>query len=277
MKSRLLLSLGLILSSATLAQDLTFQEILELKPEAAPLTRSPDVHTQSGVRRSLLQSQNIGYDDKALSEKWHDAHGQPASCDGRNQSPVDIRAPIDAELEAIRFSYDTPPPTAEHNGHTLQLTYPTSRYLNADGLEFHLRLAQVFTPSENRIEGSTFPMEIQLVHEAHNGEMLVVAVMVTEGEHNPAFNRILQAIPGPAGGTTELGTAIEPTMLLPDLRDYYRFNGSLTSPPCTEGVRWIVMKNAISLSSSQLTAMSKAIGTTTNRPIQPLNARLILE
>jgi carbonic anhydrase len=131
-------------------------------------------------------------------------------------------------------------------------------------------------PSENRIGGKQFPLEGHLVHADKDGNLAVVAVMFQEGAANPMLTKLWGKMPAKAGDKSALETGLSVTQLLPADRDYYRFNGSLTTPPCSEGVWWLVLKKPASASKSQVEQFSKTIGFANNRPIQPANARPVL-
>lgn len=119
-------------------------------------------------------------------------------------------------------------------------------------------------------------MEGHLVHADKNGNLAVVAIMVTEGKANKALAKAWAQMPE-KGETSALSSDISPLEILPPDRDYYRFNGSLTTPPCSEGVRWLVMKQPISASKQQISKFLKVMGHSNNRPVQPVNARPVLE
>ena len=278
MKNGLILTLGLAVSCTAIAQSLTFKEIMALPPQTQTQhVALSEPSSATRTRLNTLPKPSWGYQGDAAPEHWHTLHEDYATCAGENQSPVDIRATVDADLPPIEFYYGSQAQTVTNDGNTVQFSYPVSHHVVVDDDAFHLRNIRAHTPSENQINGQSFPMEAHLVHENNTGETVIVAVMVALGNRNPAFNTLLHAIPASAGKAVELAKLIEPAELLPDQRDYFRFNGSLTTPPCTEGVRWLVMKKPVSVSTKQLQTVAGALGQTNNRPVQPLNARLILE
>lgn len=121
-------------------------------------------------------------------------------------------------------------------------------------------------------------MEAHLVHADEQGNLAVVAVMMTEGEANEALQTAWEAIPMEAGEQHELASLVSAEAMLPADREYYRFNGSLTTPPCTEGVQWLVMKSPVSVSQQQLQAFDDAMHHhPNNRPVQPVNARTVIQ
>jgi carbonic anhydrase len=132
-------------------------------------------------------------------------------------------------------------------------------------VQFHFH-----TPSEHRLHGEQFPMELHFVHRNALGELAVVGVFLREGAANPLIQQIWDAVSSEAGGQ------IDPEDLLPQNREYYRYAGSLTTPPCTEGVRWHVLTEPVELSAAQVDEF-RAIFPLNARPIQPLNGRPVLE
>jgi carbonic anhydrase len=145
-----------------------------------------------------------------------------------------------------------------------------------DGIQFNLKQFHFHSPSENHISGKSYPLEAHLVHADKDGNLAVVAVVFNEGKANAtvaaAWSRMSKA-----EGKSELPTKVSAAGLLPKSHDYYRYNGSLTTPPCTEGVRWIVMKKPMTVSQEQLNAFQTTVGFANNRPIQPANARPVLK
>ena len=120
-------------------------------------------------------------------------------------------------------------------------------------------------------------MEVHFVHADKKGNLAVIAVMIEKGQLNTELEKVWGNLPMRAGNKNQLQVKVSASALLPDNKDYYRFNGSLTTPPCTEGVWWLVMKDSISASAGQLKKFTEAIGHPNNRPIQPTNARMIVK
>ncbi len=209
---------------------------------------------------------------------WAKLSPEFATCGvGRNQSPIDLTHLIEADLAPIGFDYSTKADEVINNGHTIQANYRSGSSITVDGHNFELKQFHFHSPSENAIEGESFPLEAHLVHADKNGNLAVVAVMFREGKANPTLERLWQAMPEEAGGKTSLGDGVSVEGILPASRDYYRFNGSLTTPPCTEGVEWLVLKTPMTVSAEQLHRFSHVMHHANNRPVQPVNARPILK
>ena len=279
-----LLTLGLIFCTHASAQNLSYDDILALDPSDSPrraalktAPATPAAPLPLPSRSSTASAASWGYDGETAPAHWHTLHTDYASCAGDNQSPIDIQTAFDTQLDPIAFHYTASAQSVSNDGNAVRFTYPTSKHIIVDGEVFYLRQLDIHTPSENRINGESFPLEAHLTHESLDGNIAVVAVMGSLGDDNPALAPMVQAIPAQAGQHAELAKLIEPHAILPANREYFRFNGSLTTPPCTEGVRWFVLKEAVPVSTAQLQTVAGALAHANNRPVQPLNARVVLK
>jgi carbonic anhydrase len=164
-----------------------------------------------------------------------------------------------------------------NNGHTIQVTVDEEDDFVLDREKFTLRQYHFHTPSENQINGHTFPLEAHFVHSKEDGDLAVVAVMFKVGKENPALPPLIDAMPKQENQQVTINRQVNLRDLFPEDLHYYRFSGSLTTPPCSEGIRWLVLKQPVSLSQAQLDAFKQALKTTNNRPLQHLNGRMIVE
>uniref|UniRef100_UPI003BA03050 carbonic anhydrase n=1 Tax=Aeromonas dhakensis TaxID=196024 RepID=UPI003BA03050 len=196
---------------------------------------------------------------------------------GSNQSPVNLSGLVKAELAPLQFHYLAGGRSVTNNGHTVQVDYAPGSTLELDGMHFELKQFHFHAPSENLIEGKSYPLEGHLVHVNDQGELAVVAVMFEPGSANSALGRAWTSLPAKAGEQHQLKEAVSAEQLLPAKRDYYRFSGSLTTPPCSEGVRWLVMKQPVQISQAQIDAFKAVMHHPNNRPVQPLHGRLVLQ
>lgn len=223
-------------------------------------------------------AQHWSYEGEAAPANWGKLDPGFAICAaGRNQSPIDLGGFIEAELPPIRFAYKTSAADIVNNGHTVQIDYAPGSTITLGGRTFELKQFHFHAPSENRIGGRQYPLEGHLVHADKDGNLAVVAVMFREGAASPLLAKLWGAIPAKQGDKGALPAGLSASQLLPANRDYYRFNGSLTTPPCSEGVWWLVMKNHPTVSKAQVEQFSKAVGFANNRPIQAVNARPVLQ
>ncbi|MFQ2382200.1 carbonic anhydrase [Aeromonas dhakensis] len=217
------------------------------------------------------------YSGEAGPAKWASLTPEYGQCAGSNQSPVNLSGLVKAELAPLRFHYLAGGRSVTNNGHTVQVDYAQGSSLELDGMHFELKQFHFHAPSENLIEGHSYPLEGHLVHANDQGELAVVAVMFEPGKANGALSQVWQSLPAKAGELRQLKEAVSAEPLLPAKRDYYRFSGSLTTPPCSEGVRWLVMKQPVQISQAQIDAFKAVMHHPNNRPVQPLHGRLVLQ
>lgn len=221
------------------------------------------------------------YSGEQGPEHWAELSAEYEACGkGRNQSPVDLRGALDTDLEPVEFHYESGMKDIVNNGHTVQINMSPGSFIKLDGEQYTLKQFHFHAPSENRIEGRSFPLEGHFVHVNRDGDLAVVAVMFTEDGDGGPLRSLWQQLPARSGDQKDLSSLKLPdaSSILPADRSYYRFNGSLTTPPCSEGVLWLVMKEPVAVSAEQAAAFRQAIGGhANNRPVQPLNARAILK
>lgn len=217
-----------------------------------------------------------GYQGEHGPAQWAEVDPGFSTCAlGRMQSPIDIRNALKADLPEIDFAYGAGPAEVLNNGHTVQVNLPASGGIAIDGTHYALLQFHFHTPSEEKVAGMAFPMVAHFVHKSAAGSLAVVAVLLKEGKQNPALAQVLDTLP--AQGTTHaLAGTFDPTPILPEKRGYYAFQGSLTTPPCSENVRWQVLKEPIEVSREQVAAFRKLYPMNA-RPTQPLNGRQLLE
>ncbi|MFM4953848.1 carbonic anhydrase [Aeromonas dhakensis] len=217
------------------------------------------------------------YSGEAGPAKWASLTPEYGQCAGSNQSPVNLSGLVKAELAPLQFHYLAGGRSVTNNGHTVQVDYAPGSSLELDGMHFKLTQFHFHAPSENLIEGHSYPLEGHLVHVNDQGELAVVAVMFEPGKANGALSQVWQSLPAKAGEQRQLKEPVSAEQLLPAKRDYYRFSGSLTTPPCSEGVRWLVMKQPVQVSQAQIDAFKAVMHHPNNRPVQPLYGRLVLQ
>ena len=195
---------------------------------------------------------------------------------GGAQSPIDIDNAIRVPaLPGLSLSYGQSRVKLTNNGHTIQVNVDKGSSLTLDGKRFDLLQFHFHTPSEHTIEGRSYPLEMHLVHQATDKNLAVLAVMLADGAPNMLFTKFWERLPR-AEGDAETGVTISLQDLLPrNIDDYFTYSGSLTTPPCTESVRWIVLKRPVEVSKAQISAF-RAIFPNNARPTQPIGARLVL-
>ncbi|EKB17868.1 carbonic anhydrase [Aeromonas veronii] len=217
------------------------------------------------------------YSGEAGPAHWAKLTPEFGQCAGSNQSPVDLSGLVKAKLAPLVLHYQAGGNTVVNNGHTVQVGYAPGSTLQLDGTRFELKQFHFHAPSENLIEGKSYPLEGHLVHVSDKGEIAVVAVMFEAGKANPALAAAWGELPAKVGEIHPLKAPLSAEQLLPENRDYYRFSGSLTTPPCSEGVRWLVMKQPVEVSQAQIDTFKAVMHHPNNRPVQPLNGRVVLQ
>jgi carbonic anhydrase len=209
-------------------------------------------------------------------EHWGELSEAFSACsEGMNQSPIDIVDPVEAELGQIALSYDGSTTALVNNGHTLQVDVGPGSSLTIGRQAFELVQFHVHSPSEHRIQGESFPLEAHFVHENKRGELAVLAVLFREGPLHPGLATIGARASGQVGSSEPITLPVAELGIVPDEKAYYRYSGSLTTPPCTEGVLWLVLEATRSVASTQVERFVKLIGEDA-RPPQALNGRVVL-
>jgi carbonic anhydrase len=220
-----------------------------------------------------------GYTGHEGPEHWGELSEKFQMCGiGKNQSPINITASTEAELAPITFNYTKNATEMLNNGHTIQVNVADGDRISIEGNDYWLKQFHFHTPSENHIDGKSFPLEAHFVHADRNGNLAVIGVMFKEGAENKTLAKLWNKMPKEADKNVPCSaTAAEINALLPKNRDYYRFNGSLTTPPCSEGVKWMVLKEPLTISKAQVEEFLHIMHHPNNRPIQAINARPVLK
>ena len=218
------------------------------------------------------------YEGESGPEHWGDLSPEFAACSkGVEQSPIDIPAGAPVNVADIAFSYQPNELKIFNNGHTVQVAYDPGSSITLDGTTYNLAQFHFHAASEHAIGGAHTPLEIHLVHRNAQGGLAVVGVLLKAGAENAAYAPVMQNLPtqvtkeaAPVAGVT-----VDANQLLPAQRSYWRYNGSLTTPPCSEGVKWLVMHDPVELSEAQIAAFT-SIHQNDARPVQQFNARTFL-
>ncbi|RRZ96734.1 carbonic anhydrase family protein [Erwinia sp. 198] len=218
------------------------------------------------------------YEGQGSPEHWAELGDAFQTCKtGQYQSPVDITQVIDGKLPPLGMNFHTDTKTIVNNGHTIQVTVKDSDDFQLDNDAFVLKQFHFHAPSENHLFGKSFPLEAHFVHANQQGELAVLAVMFETGAENSALKPLLASLPAQQNQVDTMKQSMDLATLFPVEKHYYRFSGSLTTPPCTEGVRWLILKQPVTLSPAQLAVFEHALEHANNRPLQPLHGRIIVE
>jgi len=209
---------------------------------------------------------------------WGSLGPEYSACSlGHMQSPINLAHAKPADLPALIFDYKATTLNVIDNGHTIQVNLAPGSTLSVGDKTYSLKQFHFHHPSEEHVNGRGFPLVAHLVHQDSEGHLAVVAILFDEGEANALINSLWSNIPANKGKAEDVpSVSVQPLHLLPVERSYLTYTGSLTTPPCSEGVTWYVLKNHPTVSTQQIATFSK-IYPKNARPIQPRNGRSILE
>ncbi len=207
-------------------------------------------------------------------ENWGGLSEDYAACAiGVVQSPIDLTLPGLASDMALSVDYVSGPLEIFNNGHTVQINFAPGSTMNNGEKDYALLQLHFHTPSEHTVDQVRFPLEAHFVHRADDGGLGVIGVLFEEGAHNDALNPVLATLPQEVSAPRKIDSVeFNPSSLLPQDLAVYRYSGSLTTPPCSEGVAWHVATNVSQASAEQLSALRAVLGENA-RPVQPLNHR----
>lgn len=217
------------------------------------------------------------YEGAGGPDHWGDLDAASKVCaSGSQQSPIDVERPIEADLPDLKIQWAKSADTIVNNGHTIQLNVAPGSTLMLGGDEYKLVQFHFHRPSEHLVDGKRFPMEVHFVHQHSSGRLAVVGVLMSAGKENPAFNKVVATMPDKEGPAVKADPAIDPNGFLPDDLDYYRYNGSLTTPPCAETVAWLLLTDPIEVSETDVARFAKLYAMNA-RPVQKDNRRFVLK
>jgi carbonic anhydrase len=218
-----------------------------------------------------------GYGGEGGPEKWGSLKSDNRLCSfGQRQSPIDIRDGIKVELEPIQFDYRATQFRVIDNGHTVQVNLEPGNSIVIGSRRYDLLQFHFHRPSEERINSRQFDMVAHLVHKDVQGRLAVVAVLMEQGPSHPMVQLVWNSLPLEKNTEQYAPVMLDMTRMLPERREYYTYMGSLTTPPCSEGVLWLVMKQPASMSPEQIGIFSRLYPMNA-RPIQSTAGRLIKE
>lgn len=233
--------------------------------------------TKQKTHQSEAHAAHWTYSGATGPAHWGELSPDYALCStGKSQSPIDIASTTPRDLPNIVFRYHSTPLNVINNGHTVQVNCAPGGFIELEGERFELVQFHFHLPSEHTVGGTHADAEMHLVHKSASGRLAVVGVMVRAGAGSPAWDILAANLPE-SGKSVELpNLAIDPTALLPTDQRTYRYDGSLTTPPGTEGVRWSLMVQPVTMSPSQLGSFRRRFHAN-NRPVQSLNGRQVLQ
>ena len=233
--------------------------------------------TTTPVVAPAPHSLHWSYEGDTGPHAWARLAPEFAKCSsGERQSPIDIRDGMKVDLDPVVFEYRPSSFKVIDNGHTIQANVNGWNSIRVMGRRFRLVQFHFHTPSEETIDGRQFEMVIHLVHKDGEGRLAVVAILVENGARQPAIQAVLNNLPLEKGEEVAAATNLDLVQMLPENRRYFTYMGSLTTPPCTEDVLWIVMKQPVQATTDQLSLFARMYPMNA-RPIQSASGRTIKE
>lgn len=218
-----------------------------------------------------------GYEGSKGPGEWAKLSPDFAACEtGRQQSPIELAsAEKPGSPVSVAIDYKPLPLTILHNGHTVEVVIENGSTMTLDGKAFELLQFHFHTPSEHTAGGKRFDAEVHFVHRSADGQLAVIGVFLENGAANPTLAKVIaHTPPQKAAAYTFANAVINPRDILPTLTQFWVYDGSLTTPPCSEGVRWMVERVTAPMSQEHIDVLSKAMGANA-RPIQPINDRQV--
>jgi carbonic anhydrase len=217
------------------------------------------------------------YEGETGPANWSKINSDWVKCGtGNRQSPIDLRDGIKVNLEQISFDYHPSSFSEVNNGHTIQVTVGGGNFITVGNTVYELQEFHFHRPSEEKINGKGTEMVIHLVHKSAEGKIAIVAVLLERGQPHRLMQTIWDNLPLEKFDTVSPAIVIDPTDALPERRDYFTYMGSLTEPPCTEGVLWMVFKQPMQASPAQMALFSRLYPLNA-RPVQSTAGRMIKE
>jgi len=248
-------------------------------PARSPAKAAPAGAAGHGAARKKEHDAALhwGYEGEGGPAAWGALKPDFATCaNGTRQSPIDIRGGIRVDLEPIQFDYRPVSFQVVDNGHTVQVNVAPGNSIVVSGRRYELLQFHFHRPSEESINGRRYEMVAHLVHKDADGKLAVVAVLMDQGKAHPMVQLVWNSLPLEQSETVQSPVPIDMTLMLPDDRRYYTYMGSLTTPPCSEGVRWMVLKQPATLSPDQVAIFARLYPMNA-RPVQQAGGRLIKE
>lgn len=249
----------------------------ENTPKDAGKDKDKAAKNEAG-KKETTGDKSWAYSGPRGPEKWGSLNPEFAACNaGSQQSPINIDNTITAALKPIKRLQKFPLKNIALKDHSLILDAGSGNMMVLDQKPYQLKYISVHVPSEHQIKQKSFAAELHMVHEDKAGHRVIIAVMLEEGSQHPAFEKLLGSMPKEKEQSKALAIRVTPADLMPNKPAYYRYSGSLTAPPCTEGVQWVIMKESLKLAKFQLGSLQQAIGEPNQRPLQDGQGRMILE
>jgi len=240
---------------------------------AAPAIPAKEEHHEAPAPAPEKKSTHWSYAGHEGPENWAKLDPAFAACEeGRQQSPIDLKWGKQKGKRNLSFHYAAGPLNVVDNGHTIQVNVPVGSYALIDGEKYSLLQFHFHALSEHTFSGKHFPLEAHFVHKNADGKLAVVGVMFETGGKSMGLETVFLNLPGKVHDEKRVMTQFNPASLLPSVHTHYQYSGSLTTPPCSEGVNWTVLNTPMPISEEQVAQFHRAY-VHNNRPLQELHER----
>lgn len=241
--------------------------------ERPAASAAPAVRAERAATRG--HAAHWSYDGIGGPQAWSKLKPEFSQCAaGQRQSPIDIRDGLALDLEPVKFDYRAGGFSVIDNGHTVQVAVAPGNVIEVNGRRYALQQFHFHRPSEERVDGRRFEMDVHLVHKDDEGRLAVVAVLLERGAAQPLLQTVWRHLPLEKYDEVAARAQLDPGQLLPEDRRYYTYMGSLTTPPCSEGVLWLVMQQPVPVSPQQIDVFARLYPMNA-RPLQRTAGRLI--
>jgi carbonic anhydrase len=237
-------------------------------------------HSDEDKSDENKKEEHWSYDGETSPEHWSEIE-KNSDCAGKHQSPINIIDiyTIDNSTESNEYKILYSPKThlnkVKNNGHSIQFDFEKGDSIKYNQEIFHLKQLHFHEPSEHTINGIRYPIEIHLVHKNSGKNFTVLSILCEEGTKSKVVESLESYLPLNVGKEKEIQKAFDLTTLFPDNKDFYSYRGSLTTPPCTENVNWVIFKNPIIMSLSEVIKLKENMPINNYRDEQPLNDRKV--
>jgi carbonic anhydrase len=250
----------------------------EEKPAEDSVAAAQDVEAKPSARPV-----HWGYTGDVDPSHWGSLSPVYAACgEGKGQSPIDIISKSESGSPNLSLDFKTTSLKIAHhehvddildNGHTIQVTVEEGSSFTLNDKTYNLKQFHFHTPSEHTVDGKHFPMEMHWVHQSDDGSFGVIGILFEEGKANENFAKIIEHMPSLPGESSHFtDVKLDLNIHVPKDISAYHYIGSFTTPPCTENVEWLVLRNKFTMSKDQIAAFSSRLKNN-NRPVQATNDR----
>jgi len=232
---------------------------------------------QSAAKSGGHSGAHWSYSGAGGPENWGKlSSGHPICGTGSRQSPINVASAVTATMAGIEVSYKPTPLAIVNNGHTIQVNYKPGSHMRVGNRTYRLLQFHFHAPSEHTVNGAAFDAEVHFVHKSDDGKLAVLGILIRVGAENRFLKPIWERMPTSKGFQNDHSVTVDPNTFIPAKRAYRRYFGSLTTPPCSEGVNWFLLKTPIEMSRAQLERFRQIVGVN-NRPAQKAQHRFILQ